>query len=209
MTALEQLVIDWMSRKGPAEWHGLAVNWNWDEGEEPLAWIVDQPGCDRATALTIFWNGEGYSQLEERLRPYAPDSLMPRIVERILANWPYSTERFSFRLPQYARDLSLPTYGLAPDTLARLKPLMISIAGEERYPIYGGVPAECRIAYLELLGEPVSDFDRRLLVEEQAGKNMSQTDAEVAKHHQQELEESLSDLEDMIAEVERIRRQKG
>jgi hypothetical protein len=207
---LEEIVIDWMSRKGPAEWHGVAAHWNWDEGAVPLLWILDQPMCDRATALTIFWDGECYRQIDTRHSGYAPGREEHKIAERVVANWPqYTTSRFKFRLPFYVQQIHMPSYGLSPEGLARLQWFLVNIAGHERYPVYdSGVPAECRIEYLELNGEPVSDLNRQLLAEEQAGKHLSQTDAEVAARHQQDLQESLSDLEDLLSEVERIRRGK-
>jgi hypothetical protein len=206
MSAFTDIVIDWMSRKGPAEWHGVATAWNWDGGEEPLLWIVDQPACDRATALTIFWYGEGYNHLDHA--EHARCGEIHRIVDRVLANWTrYPTGRFKFTLPYHAGQLHLPNYGLSPDALATIRPLMISIDGQERYPLYdGGGPIECQIRYLESIGEPVSDFQRKLLAEQDAMENLSATDAEIAARHQRELEESLSDLDDMITEVERIRR---
>lgn len=48
----------WLALVGPDEWHQVADQWNWDNGSDPLRWIVEQPNCDRATALLIFWRGE-------------------------------------------------------------------------------------------------------------------------------------------------------
>jgi hypothetical protein len=39
----------------PDVWHRVADGWNWDQGEEVLAWIVSQYDCDRATAALVFW----------------------------------------------------------------------------------------------------------------------------------------------------------
>jgi Domain of unknown function (DUF4274) len=39
----------------PDEWHSVAEEWNWDQDIAPLYWIVKQPQCDMATALTIFF----------------------------------------------------------------------------------------------------------------------------------------------------------
>jgi len=206
MSELSKIVIEWMSKKGPAEWHGVAEGWNWDEGEEPLLWIVEQPQCDRATALTIFWYGEGFNHLEHA--NHARCGGIHAIVDRVLANWTrYPTARFKFRLPDYAAQLHLPTYGLSPQTLETIKPLMISSNGQDRYPVYdAGVPMECQIAYLQSMGEAPSDLHRQLLAEEQAMQNLSATDVEVAARHQRELESSLAELEDALAEMERIRR---
>jgi hypothetical protein len=48
---------------GPDDWHLVADGWNWDEGEDPLWWIVTRPNCDRATALRIFWGTKPYHYL--------------------------------------------------------------------------------------------------------------------------------------------------
>jgi len=208
MQTLPECVVDWMSRKGPAEWHGVAANWNWDEGPVPLLWILDQPQCDRATALTIFWAGEGYRQIDPRHPAYAPGADDHAIAERVLTNWPrYTTSRFEFRLPDYARHIHMPTHGLSPAGLVILQPLLISISGQEPYPIYdAGIPAECKIAYLESNGYPVSDLQRRLLADEFTGRNISPTKAEATERHRHEVQESLTDVEAMLSEVERLRR---
>lgn len=49
---------DWLVAGGPDRWHDAADRWNWDQGVEPLRWIVNQPACDAATALNIFYLGE-------------------------------------------------------------------------------------------------------------------------------------------------------
>lgn len=48
------LLLLWMERHGPYEWHHIAVNWNWDEDPLSLVWIIRQPNCDLATAAHIF-----------------------------------------------------------------------------------------------------------------------------------------------------------
>lgn len=45
----------WLADAGPDEWHQVADQWNWDQGSDPLRWIAEQPDCDAATALVIFW----------------------------------------------------------------------------------------------------------------------------------------------------------
>lgn len=50
-----------VTEAGPDDWHRVAVGWNWDAGEDPLWWIVTQPDCDKATALTVLWKtGSSY-----------------------------------------------------------------------------------------------------------------------------------------------------
>lgn len=52
----EECVIDWLKERGPDDWHRLSLGWNWDHGMTPLKWIVEQPECDKATALQVFWH---------------------------------------------------------------------------------------------------------------------------------------------------------
>lgn len=208
-SSLERIVIDWMSGKGAPEWHGVAASWNWDNGLGPLLWIVDQPGCDRATALTLFWMCDPYDYMEEGRRLYDPREETHQLVHRILGNWGrYSTARFKFRLPWHVRHLESESYGLSRECLEALRPMLVETDGRERYPNYGpSGPAECVIAHKELSGEPVSDLDRELLAQERAGENLSATDEEVAASHRRELEESLSELEDLISTYEKYKRE--
>lgn len=40
----------------PREFHRFARDWNWDDGFKPLQWIINQPQCDKGTALLIYWH---------------------------------------------------------------------------------------------------------------------------------------------------------
>lgn len=42
-----------LRQAGPDERHAVASAWNWDNGMEPLFWILRRPDCDKATVLTI------------------------------------------------------------------------------------------------------------------------------------------------------------
>ena len=207
-SSLEKIVIEWMSTKGAVEWHGVAVNWNWDNGVEPLLWIVDQPDCDKATALTVFWMCEPFYYVHKSCRGYNPQEEGYKLVHRILGNWKrYTTTRFNFRLPYYVRHLNSEKWGLSKECLEPLQPMLIDIDGQERYPIYcGSGPEECRIAYKELSGEPVSDLDRKALADERAGKNMSLTNEEVAAQHEREWEKWFSEWEDILSIDEKYKR---
>jgi hypothetical protein len=39
----------------PAEWHQYVQHYNFDDGVEPFAWLVDQPTLDQGTALLLYW----------------------------------------------------------------------------------------------------------------------------------------------------------
>lgn len=46
----------WLSEEAtPDDWHQAVLAWNWGDGLEPLHWIIRQPNCDKATALTAFY----------------------------------------------------------------------------------------------------------------------------------------------------------
>ena len=49
------LFLEWLKENGPDEWHRWAISWNWDHGTELAEWIVDQPNCDRGTALSLYY----------------------------------------------------------------------------------------------------------------------------------------------------------
>ena len=48
----------WLPGQDPRTWHQVALTWNWDNGTELLDWILDQPQCDRGTAIAIYLAGE-------------------------------------------------------------------------------------------------------------------------------------------------------
>ena len=54
--------------KDPEELHAFADTWNWDAGFGALQDILDNPVCEAATALLIYWKGapEFYRQFCDR-----------------------------------------------------------------------------------------------------------------------------------------------
>jgi len=197
----EQMVIDWMSNKGAPEWHGVARGWNWDNDLAPLFWIVDQEDCDKATALSVFWLSDPHYYIDKDHHAYIPRGEVHELVHKILGNWNrYKTARFHFGLPSYVEHLNSEKWGLSKECLQVLQPMLIEIDGQERYPMYGpDGPEECRVAYKELSGKPISEIDRELLAHERASKNLSPTREEVAVQYKRETEKWLSDLEDLVS----------
>ncbi len=55
MNVHAEKVLAWLATTGAEDWHRSAETWNFDDGTAPLEWIVEQPDCDAATALLIFW----------------------------------------------------------------------------------------------------------------------------------------------------------
>jgi hypothetical protein len=52
----------------PEELHAFADTWNWDKGRWALQEILDNPACEAATALLIYWRSrpEYYLQYADR-----------------------------------------------------------------------------------------------------------------------------------------------
>jgi hypothetical protein len=70
--------IDWLSKASPDDWHRAALDFEWHHPLEPLLWIVSQPDCDKATALTIFWKANPQNFLRLVLDGKLSDDPMPR-----------------------------------------------------------------------------------------------------------------------------------
>ena len=99
----KEYLLAWLGVNGPDEWHRVACSWNWDAGHDVLRWIIDQDGCDRATALVVFWRGapDSYLQFRDRAaaiadKPYYAEPF--DLLTAIVSNWRagrYVTSNFS------------------------------------------------------------------------------------------------------------------
>jgi len=93
---------------GPDDWHLVADGWNWDEGEDPLWWIVTRPNCDRATALMVFWGTKPYHYLG--LPPWeATDAAEYDLYHTIRARWAagfYTRSEIAFDIASAKRALA-------------------------------------------------------------------------------------------------------
>ena len=49
---------EWLMMATPDQRHVAAINWNWNNGLEPLLYVIMQPDCDLATALDVFYLAE-------------------------------------------------------------------------------------------------------------------------------------------------------
>ncbi len=65
--ALLASFVPWLLAATPDERHAVAGSFNWDYGDAPLQWIIEQPDCDRATALMVFWLDQPELFLHSRL----------------------------------------------------------------------------------------------------------------------------------------------
>src|SRR3989344_4934279 len=56
MNEYETALLEYLKTATPAMWHQIAWNWNWDDGHDgPIKWILDNPECDKGTALLVYW----------------------------------------------------------------------------------------------------------------------------------------------------------
>jgi Domain of unknown function (DUF4274) len=208
------MLIRWLARRGPTEWHGVAAAWNYHCDVAPILWILDQPTCDRATALDAFWRNDGYYQIDPTHPQYRAGSDAAQVVASVLENWPrYSTSRFHFRLPDHSKYVRNENYKLSPYALERLEPLMIEIDGTERYPMYGeDGPAECRVEYLEKAGKPVDPEYRERLVRERTDPFMAPRTEELKqrnlKARDREWEEAAKSFQSLVELAEKFKKGK-
>ena len=68
------LPVDLAASRDPDDWHRLALFGNWDV-VQPARFrrIAEQPNCDRATALLLFWKSEPEYYLEFADRAAVPE----------------------------------------------------------------------------------------------------------------------------------------
>jgi Domain of unknown function (DUF4274) len=50
-------LLTYLAQASPEEWHQVAWNWNRDNGQDVLRWIIRQSTCDRGTTLLVYWGG--------------------------------------------------------------------------------------------------------------------------------------------------------
>jgi hypothetical protein len=91
LSEAEQVLLAWLKRHGPDDWHQVSIDWNWDAGVQILAWIAAQSECDRATAqnLIVIGGADYYLRFADRAA--------------LLAAEPYNLEAFDLIMPIIAR----------------------------------------------------------------------------------------------------------
>ena len=56
LDALEyKWLVEWLESVPTADWHAFVHQWNFDNADDILRWLVDNPRTERATALMIYW----------------------------------------------------------------------------------------------------------------------------------------------------------
>ncbi len=100
------IVIDWLKERGSDDWHRLTLGWNWDIGMSPLKWIVEQPECDKATALQVFWhsgadNVAARSNIDDAKQHYCEEAwpVLKGIAER-WTNGGFTRSELAFSSPE-------------------------------------------------------------------------------------------------------------
>ena len=87
----DALIFDWIRLQGPDAWHKYAISFNWDFGTEIARWIVEQPQCDRGTALYLYYAAQPdfyarYPSLDEARADQADEEAIG-LMTAICANW--------------------------------------------------------------------------------------------------------------------------
>lgn len=89
----------------PEDWHRVALSWNWDQGSDPLWWMIVRPGCDKATALVVFWGAQPGHYLDVADRAALPpgDADGFDLTREIRTRWMdgfYTRSELAFELEQ-------------------------------------------------------------------------------------------------------------
>jgi hypothetical protein len=100
--ASDELIFDWIREQGPEAWHVYATGFSWDSGTDTARWIVDQPGCDKGTALYLYYAATPayyarYPSLEAARADHADEDAR-ELMLAIAAHWArgqYTDYRFS------------------------------------------------------------------------------------------------------------------
>lgn len=146
--------IGWLATASPDEWHRVALDFNWGEPLYVLNWIVHQPNCDIATALTIFWLGEPEFWLEEsgsnkdtpNAYSYMNRAICAYIADRVLAGG-YTRSEIMFQpdtwtkncylnLTESVKKFANPNFRTSPDLILNRRGRKVENDAEfyRRYP---------------------------------------------------------------------------
>jgi hypothetical protein len=131
-------------------WHRAACEWNWDDGIEPLLWIIRQNGCEKATALHVFYLARpgqlvDYGGDRTRVPFYLLDTfdLSGEIRRRFLDRL-YTKSSIAFDGPRAFRDDSYAPENADADALKRdiPKSMRVKIAGRALSEVGDPIPWE-------------------------------------------------------------------
>lgn len=123
----------WLEANGPDQWHELVQYWNFDFGLHPIAWIVQRPDCDRATAQQIFFHLSDWLLLWDSARKKgqslpADDGM--RVLDYVIARW---------RADGFPRSELASTYQTHEEGLANLRAIPYGHPDSLLEPIAGRV----------------------------------------------------------------------
>lgn len=140
------------SKLSSTDQYYLAQNYNWDDGDEVLSWIIEDPKCDKGTAALIFWTAEPdfyLQRTEENIRDYQKSTflLLKRIVEKF-HNKEFKKARLKFDPTAMVKEmdwhkvssewvipdeLKKPTRGLKPINLGAIQNLIWNWQRQRRF----------------------------------------------------------------------------
>ncbi len=151
-------IVDWLSRQGPAEWHGFADQHSWSDGCAIHHWIIQQPNCDRATAANVFWLSEPSYYLDGANDSHPIAQMDMEIIERWKSGL-YSTARFDFGGDYMDEHRDNMVNMSRPDTHHIPASLAQPITGTESYPYFDhGMPVEIDINWHNASGKEPSAY---------------------------------------------------
>lgn len=77
------------------EWHQFVLNYNYDDGNEPFEWLIQQKICDKGTALCLYWHLQPDLNSDQKNESDNDYTLIKEIEKRFLKGF-YEAELFSF-----------------------------------------------------------------------------------------------------------------
>ena len=151
----------WLTTEATSDgWHRAACEWNWDDGIEPLLWIIRQKGCEKATALNVFYLARpgqlvDYGGDRTKVPGYLLDTfdLSGEIRRRFLDRL-YTKSSIAFDGPRAFRDDSYAPENADADALKRdiPKSMRVKIAGRALSEVGDPIPWE---AWGHEIGDPI------------------------------------------------------
>ena len=57
----------------PQDLHTFVSSWNWDAGIDPIRQVIDNPRCDKGTALKVYWLAQPEYYLKYSSRDHVPE----------------------------------------------------------------------------------------------------------------------------------------
>jgi hypothetical protein len=134
---------EWLiEQQAPDQLYGVVCEYNWGYGIEPLLWVIRQPTCDKATALTVFYLTRPGQMLDgENVRDRDALYLVEEIRRRFLAGF-YTQSTIAFDAEHALRYESYLPDDADQAVVDRVIPpaMRVSLAGRDPSQIACNVP---------------------------------------------------------------------